>query len=128
MARRLWCQPIITLSTTDEESDSDAVEPLRQHRKPLKFGKLYMANSMVLKMVTWPHELIYTAMGQPTMYEDLSVTRFVSGYLAIMEIVKRSIKHIMAKHLKKLMADDEVYGWAPVRAYYAIWLQQIENG
>ena len=61
------------------------------------------------------------------MYEDLSITLFVSGYLAIMETLKSSFKHIMAKHLKELMADAEVYGWAPVGAYHAVWIQQIKN-
>ena len=62
------------------------------------------------------------------MYEDLSVTLFVSGYLAAMEMVKPSLKPLVARHLNELMADAEVDGWAPVRAYHAIWLQQIENG
>ena len=77
VARRFHHQPIITLSTIDEESDSDAVEPPRLRWKPLKSGKLCMAESMMLKKVTWPHELVYTAMGQPAMYEDPSVTLFV---------------------------------------------------
>ena len=62
------------------------------------------------------------------MYEDLSITLFVSAYLAIVEMVKRSFKSIIARHLKELIADAGVYGWALVRAYHAIWLQQIENG
>ena len=40
-----------------------------------------MPDSKVLKKVTWPHELVYVATGQPAMYEDLSITLFVSGYL-----------------------------------------------
>ena len=56
------------------------------------------------------------------------VSLFVSGYLAVKEMVKPSIKPFMAKHFKDLMADVEVYGCAPVKAYYAVWLQQIENG
>ena len=82
---------------------------------------------MVLK-VTWPYELVYMATSQPAMYEDLSVTLFVSGYLAIKETLEPSLKPIMAKHLKELMDNAEVYGWDPVRAYHAIRLQQIEHG
>ena len=48
-ARKLQYQPIITLSTTDEESDADAVEHQRWHHKPLKFGKPSMADVMVLR-------------------------------------------------------------------------------
>ena len=67
---------------------------------------------MVLKKCAWPHELVYMATGQPAMYEDISVPLFVSGYLAFMEMVKPSLKPIMAKHLKELMADAEVCGRA----------------
>ena len=83
---------------------------------------------MVLKKVIWLHELVYMATDQPAVYKDLSVTLFVSGYLAIMEMVKRSINLIMVKHLKELMANVEVYGWTPMRVYHAVRLQQIENG
>ena len=73
VAQMLWCQPIITLTTTEEESDSDAAPPRRHHKKPLKSGKLPMADSMVLKKVTLPFELVYMVMGQPAVYEDRSI-------------------------------------------------------
>ena len=41
-----------------------------------------------LKKVTWSHELVYMAKDQPAMYDDLSVTLFLSGYLAIIKTVK----------------------------------------
>ena len=83
---------------------------------------------MVLKKVTWPHEWVYMASGQPAVYEDSSITLFVFGYLAVMEVVKPDLKPIMARDLKELMTNAEVYGWAPVWTYHAIWLQQIVNG
>ena len=122
MARRLWHHPIISLSTTDEMSDSEAAETLKCHRKPLKLGKLHTADSMVLKKVTWLRELVYTTTGQSKVYEDMP------GYRTVMEMVTSSIKPFMAKHRKEVIADAEVYGWVPVRAYHAVWLQQIENG
>ena len=64
---------------------------------------------MVVKKVTWQHELVNTATGQPAVYEDLSVTWFVSEYLVVMEMVKPALLAIMSKHLKELMADAEVY-------------------
>ena len=70
---------------------------------------------------------MYTATGQPTVYEDLSVTLFVSGYLIVMETVMPAPNPNMPRHFNELMADTEVYGWLPVRAYHAAWLQQIEN-
>ena len=52
----------------------------------------------------------------------------MSGYLAVLETVKPTHKPLMTKHLEELMADAELYGWESVRAYHAVWLQQIENG
>ena len=53
---------------------------------------------------------------------------FVSRYLAVIESVKPALKPIMGKHPRELMADIEVYEWAPVKVYHVVWLQQIENG
>ena len=67
------------------------------------------------------------AAGQSIVYEEFSVTPFMRGYLAVMETIKPVKKNIMEKHLKEIMVVAEVYGSGPVRAYHAIWLQQIEN-
>ena len=56
------------------------------------------------------------------------VTLFISGYLTVMETIKPTLKLVMSKHLKELMAYAEVYAWALVRANHLDWLQQIENG
>ena len=61
------------------------------------------------------------------MYENLMVTLFFSGYLVVMETVKFAVKPLMAKHLKELIGDTEVYGWPVVRLNYTVWLQQLEN-
>ena len=34
----------------------------------------------------------------------------------------------MSKHLKELMSDSDIYGWALVHTYHVVWLQQINNG
>ena len=51
----------------------------------------------------------------------------MSGYLAILESEKPAQKEAMLKHHSELMADAAVYGWESVRAFHAIWLQQLEN-
>ena len=35
---------------------------------------------------------------------------------------------MMLKHLKELIVDIEHYGWEPIRAYHAVWLQHLKNG
>ena len=57
---------------------------------------------MVLHKITWPNELVYNSGGgggEITAYDDLSTPLFVSGYLAMMEMDKESIKPLMALHL-----------------------------
>ena len=61
-----------------------------------------------------PHELVA---GQQAVYKELSIALFLNSYLAVMETIKLALKPITVKHLKELMADAEVYGWALVRAY-----------
>ena len=57
---------------------------------------------MVVKKVTWQHELMYIPMGQYAMYQDLSVTLFMAGYFAVMETIKTTLKVVMIKNLKEL--------------------------
>ena len=82
---------------------------------------------MGLKKVTLPHKLRYSTGEQSPLYKELFIL-FVSSYLAMLKTAKSAQKSIMTKHLKDLMADAELYDWEPVRAYLAVWLQQIENG
>ena len=41
---------------------------------------------------------------------------------------KESIRPYMLQHLQDLMVDMELYGGEPVRAFHAIWLQQLKQG
>ena len=68
-----------------------------------------------------PQRVIWSLMR--VQYEDLSVPLYGSdGYS------QAALWSVMSKHLKDLMSDSEVYGWAPVCTYYTVWLQQIEKG
>ena len=72
--------------------------------------------------------VVYTSTGQPAVYEEMSVTLFVSGLLMVMAREKIAIKPYMLQHMQELMEDAESYGWELIRAYHAIWLQQLEQG
>ena len=61
----------------------------------LKSGKIHTADSMVLKNVTWPHELIYKAEDKPAQNEDFSMSQFVSGYMAVMNMEKPAVRTVM---------------------------------
>ena len=87
-----------------------AIKQPPSKRKLLKSGKVCTVDSMVLRNITWPHEFMYTVAGQPAVYKELSITVFMSGHLLVMETSKQALKPIMAKHLKEIVADAEVYG------------------
>ena len=59
VARRLHRAPILTTSTSKDESDLDAgISVPPRKRQPFKSGNECTADSMVVKKVTWPHELV----------------------------------------------------------------------
>ena len=62
----------------------------------LKSGKIPTVDSMVPKTVTWPHELVYTAKGKPAEYDNLSVSPFVSRYMAVMDTEKPTLRSVWA--------------------------------
>ena len=74
----------------------------------------------------WPHEVVNTAMGKLIEYKGISITLFISRYLAIMAIEKSSVHPVIVQHL--LMGDAESYRWELVIAFHAIWVQQLEQG
>ena len=71
---------------------------------------------MVVKRVTWPHEVVYSAVGKPAACEDLSIRMFIKGYLIVLKGVEGAIKDKMATHLEESVADPELCGCERVRA------------
>ena len=57
--------------------------------------------------------MINTRAEKPTVYEEMSVTLFVSGFLMVMAGEKDDIKPYMLQCLQVLMEDAESYGWGP---------------
>ena len=60
---------------------------------------------MVVRRITWPDKLIYTAGSQHAMSEQLSLPLFVIAYLAVVDRVKLGLKEVVLKHLQEPMAD-----------------------
>ena len=108
---------------TDESESEVDVARCRKCCKSLKSDKVRTADSTVVKRITWPHGLVYTSVGQPAVYDQLSIPLFISGYVAVLDSVNSGVKEMMLKHLRELMADTATYGWEPVRAYHAVCLQ-----
>ena len=62
------------------------------------------------------------------MYEQLPLHLFVTGYWAVVDIVKSLLNEVMLKHLCELMADMATYSLELVCAYHAVWIQRLVNG
>ena len=74
--------PVLEVSSTDEGSlEDEGLISTHNHMKQLKSGKLKTTNSLIVHCVVWPHELVYTAKGQPAVYDSISVLLFISGYM-----------------------------------------------
>ena len=86
------------------------------------------ATSLVVKRVTWPHEVIYSATEKPASYKELSITLFVQGNLVVMRGEEEPVKKQMASHLEELISDAKLYRWEKVRAYHGAWFNHLEQG
>ena len=125
---KMWPVAALDIEPTYEESMSEGEITPRPRKKQLKAGKLRTAKSAVIHMFTWPHELVYSALGLPTIYDNISIPLFVSGCLTVMDAKRPPVMPLMAQHLLELMMDAEMYGWERVRAFHAVWLQQLKHG
>ena len=111
VARRVQHLSLLGPYSMDTSSDEEEDLPLTTWcRKPLKLGRLQMADTVPVHKVDWPHEYVYSVDDKPAEYETLSVPIFVSRYVNIMDIQTLEIKALMSSHLAELMADVELYG------------------
>ena len=98
--------------TDDEPVSEEEEEAHHTHKKRrLKSCKIHTMDSLVVKKVKWPHEMVFTNPGQPPVYDKMSPALFMNGYmyLAILtEETDTNISH-MPSHLQELMEDSEVY-------------------
>ena len=51
--------------------------------------------TIVIRRITWPHEVQYTSAGKPAAYDDLSVLSFVQGYIITMNSQDSAIREKM---------------------------------
>ena len=129
VARRLKRGPNMHNFYSDDDSDSEEEQGAQKKRRTaIKSGKVRTADTTVRKQILWPQELVYDPSGKPAAYDELPLPLFIQGYLAILQTEKPQKRDIMLKHLSDLMADAAIYGWESVRAFHAVWLQQLENG
>ena len=73
-----------------------------------------MADTVVVKTLTWPHEVLYTPSAQPIVYENISSVAFVDEYITVMGKESSNSRAIMLTCLQELMKDGNRYGWPAV--------------
>ena len=123
---KLWHIHISEVTCLDSNSTSDEEQPTTRKRRPLKAGLNHSRATMVVKWITWPHEVQYTVSGKPATYENVSVSSFAQGYLIIMQCEDIESTGIMTQHLEELTGDC-LQGWDKVRAYHGVVLNQMEQ-
>ena len=104
MVRCLKKAPKTTFYSSDEESDSEEeMVACKRRRITIKSGKVCTADSTILKQIIWSHELVYRPSDKLAVYDELSLTLLIQGYLVILEAEMPQQKEAMLKHLSKLM-------------------------
>ena len=127
LAQRICSTSAPFILTDNETGLEDEGAAPRHRRTTIKCGKLPTRDTHVVKRIKWPHEMVFTSMGQGPVYKDMSLALFANGYLAIVVEESNAVKD-MVRHLQELFRDVEVYGWMVVREYHAPWLQLLEQG
>ena len=102
--------PAYAVNTDDNSVDEEMTSPQPKKLQKAISSKLRPANNMVVKQIMWPHKLIYTPAGLPSVYENLSLMLFVNGYLEVLATVNEDTKGLMLSHLQELMTDEKAYG------------------
>ena len=106
VASHMRSGPVLQLPITNEDSGSEEKATTPAPRKwVLKSGKIHTADTTVLCKITWPHKVVYTSTWQPTEYEKMNVTLFISRFMTVMAGEKDNIKLFMLQHLNELMDD-----------------------
>ena len=70
--------------TDDEETREEERQPQPRRRPRITSGKLRTADTTAVKQVIWLHGLVFTPVGQPATYQNLSFVAFDNGYISIM--------------------------------------------
>ena len=78
--------------------------------------------TMVIKCITWPHDVQYTLARKPAAYEGLIVSCFMQVYFITMKS-HDAISENMMLHLEEPMGDVDLYGQEHVHA----WLNKLEQ-
>ena len=68
----------------DEELNSDEGQNITHRCSPLKSGLDRTGATMVVKNITWPHEVVYCSAEKTAAYQELLVPTFVQGYLVVL--------------------------------------------
>ena len=75
--------------------------------------------TIVIKCITWPHEVVDPVAVKPAAYEELSMASFIQGYLIVMR-GETVIKDKMAIQLEELMSDSDLNSRKKIKAFHGV--------
>ena len=97
-------------------------------RRGLKSSKIQTTDSLVVKRVKFPNEMVFASQGKPSVYREMSLAQFINGYLEILTEETDTTRTHMLSHLQEMMEDSEVYRWTAARDFHAAACQKIKHG
>ena len=101
-----YSRAMIAGDSTSEEDE----QHVPRWRKQLKSDMPWTRATMVVRKVTWPHDVVYTTAGKPAAYQNISIHLFIQGYMIIIEGEEWVIRERVASHLLELMSDAKLCG------------------
>ena len=140
---RLMDENLSFRKSIDSASDSDVVsQRSTETRKTKCDGKVEKVkqitgksknsiNSQVKFQQKWPHNFLNPSFvnGREKIYEDLSISEFVAGYVTILGDEDCEIKRAFrSEHLIELMYLSTRFKWKNVLDYHGAVLEEIERG
>ena len=95
--QRLRQFSLVDGATSHEDSSSDEEQVTTRKRKDLKSDMDWTGAIMVLKHITWPHEVLYVASGNLAAYDELTVAAFMHRYLIVVNLEDRQVNAQLAQ-------------------------------
>ena len=101
------------------------------HKRQLKSGSLTTAADKIVHVIDWTHFYVFIGRNRrPAEYNDLCLSDFVYGFLAMVRRLKQGQERqeqIMLRMLGDLMQDATKYGLEEARSFFRELLINIES-
>ena len=107
VAKRMRQLLTYSRTTTEDYTSEKEEQPAPRWRKQMTSGMHQTGAITVVRKVNWPHKVVYTVEGKPTLYQNIAIPLFIHSYIIIKEGEEAAIKETVASRLKAFMSNAE---------------------